>query len=153
MTYLLTLVTAFGSALFPLINIEAYLLGLGAVSDVGLVPAALAAAAGQTAGKVLVFLSARKALTWHRLERLRSRKSADKGPHRWDAWVQRLAPHRQGAFLLVLVSASVGLPPLLLVAAVAGGTRMKTLSFAVACMVGRFARFAALLAVPGLVGY
>ena len=50
----------------------------------------------------------------------------------------------------MLLSASVGFPPLFLVSAYAGRTRMTAALFVAVCLVGRAARFVALAASPHL---
>jgi membrane protein YqaA with SNARE-associated domain len=165
--YLLTTAVGFASALIPVVNVEVYLLSLLAL-HVNPVAAAGAGALGQTAGKVVVFLSARKAVHWKGLTRVRERwrawwraklrrpvrvpslRSLERQA-RWAARVERAATYRYGPVAVIAVSAVAGLPPLLLTSALAGATTMRTLTFTLACLSGRFVRFAALLALPGVV--
>jgi membrane protein DedA with SNARE-associated domain len=63
------LLTTFGvavaSALFPLINIEAYIAGVGAlVETFGIWPVALVAGAGQAVGKILWYEVGRSSMNW-----------------------------------------------------------------------------------------
>ena len=52
---------------------------------------------------------------------------------------------------MLLVSASVGLPPYLAIALLAGVGRVPLPTFLATGLVGRFARFGAIAASPGLV--
>lgn len=72
--------------------------------------------------------------------------------HRLADWTHRLSALEKpllGA-AVVLLSALVGLPPLLLVAFCMGARRMPVLVFAGACLVGRSARFVAVALLPAL---
>ncbi|HYN94421.1 MAG TPA: hypothetical protein VES42_11285 [Pilimelia sp.] len=51
---------------------------------------------------------------------------------------------------VLLLSATLGMPPLLLVTFYAAGTRMRAAVFAAVCLAGRTARFIAVAAVPDL---
>jgi membrane protein YqaA with SNARE-associated domain len=147
-TYLLTIGVAFVSAWLPVVNIEVYLVGLLATTSVTPWSMSLAAAAGQTGGKVLMFLSARGVLASPWVRR-RLQRGAGGRAQRWTAWVTARAEGWVGV-AVVLLSAVVGLPPLLLVSVVAGTTRMPVLAFAGSCLVGRWLRFFLLLTAPGV---
>lgn len=153
-----TVLTGFVSAFVPMVPIEPYLVGLVATTSYPAVPLGVAAAVGQTAGKLLIFLGVRGAVRSPRLRAWLGRKTtADP-----DAPVGRIraAGRRLTALLdrpayaapIVLLSASVGFPPLFLVSAYAGRTRMTAALFAAVCFAGRAARFVALAAAPGLFG-
>lgn len=130
------------SALVPLINAELYLLAAGAlVSPLVLPLVAMFAAAGQMVGKLVFFGAARGA----------GRFTGVTGRRRLDRWRERLARWRGAEPALVFVSASVGLPPLAVVSAVAGLTGMRTRTFLLLGFAGRFLRFAVVLAVPVIV--
>jgi membrane protein YqaA with SNARE-associated domain len=154
---LATVLTGFVSAFLPVVPVEPYLVALVATTAYPAVPLGLAAAAGQTAGKLLIFLAVRGAVRSSRLRAWLDRKTAT-DPGRPVGRV-RAASRRLTALLdrpayaapVVLCSASVGFPPLLLVSAYAGRTRMTAALFAAVCLVGRAARFVALAAAPHLV--
>jgi membrane protein YqaA with SNARE-associated domain len=153
---LATLATAFVSALVPAVPVEPYLVALVATTAYPAVPLALAAAVGQTAGKLLIFLGVRGAV---RSRWLRRRAPAGSGGSRRLRRV-RAAAVRLTALLdrpaygvpVVALSASVGFPPLVAVSAYAGRTRMPASLFAAVCLAGRTARFVALAAAPQLFG-
>lgn len=152
-TLLLTFVVAVGSALLPLINAEAYLLGVNAIADGGGWALALAASAGQTVGKLVLFLAARGAISapWlTRWRRPRGRHHRPARDGRVQRWVRRVQQQRHGAVVVVAASASIGLPPLLATSVLAGATTMRATTFAVTCLLGRWARFGVLLAAPTL---
>ncbi|WP_243057166.1 hypothetical protein [Nocardioides sp. SR21] len=133
MTEVLAVLSALGtglaSALLPLVNAEAYgLLAATRTHTVVAVLVVLALAAGQTAGKLVLFESARR------------------GGGRWAA---KLSESRWAGRVtgppVVLASAAVGLPPLAIVSLAAGAAHQRRWLFAVLCLVGRTARFAVLV--------
>lgn len=147
----------FVSALVPVVNAEAAALAV-AVSSTSrtVVTVALALPLGQTCGKLVIFEGARRGIRGRWQARL-----AYQPRHRTSrarAWQERavalLASRRRGS-AVVLASASRGLPPLLLVSAVAGAASGRRRDFALCCLVGRSARFltaglGVVAAVPGL---
>ncbi|KWX00699.1 hypothetical protein C3Y87_16705 [Carbonactinospora thermoautotrophica] len=138
-----------GSAVVPALNAEAYLLALGSLADGPLLWLhALAAAVGQMTGKMLFYAIGRGALSLPRLRR----KTTARGRwaariERWQDWARR---HAWGPAAVSLLSASVGLPPFALWSALAGTLRMQWWSFLLCGLAGRYARFAVVLAAPGL---
>lgn len=126
-----------GSALVPFVNAEAY-----AVVTAGAAPAVLvvlALAAGQTVGKVVLFESARRgAARW-----------TPKDPSsRRGRWLERVTPWLRSPRTgppLVLVSSTLGMPPLAVVSVAAGASGQRRLLFASLVLVGRLARFAAIV--------
>ncbi|HET6482115.1 MAG TPA: VTT domain-containing protein [Actinoplanes sp.] len=139
------------SAFLPFTPAEPYL--IAAVATTGTPPVALgvAAAVGQTAGKVLIFLGARGAIrsTW--LRRRHSRRTP--GPRRWPKALARLVEvmeRPRQAIGVLLVSAVTGFPPLLAVSVYLGRTPMRPLAFAAACLLGRTIRFVTIAFVPQL---
>ncbi|MCU1604539.1 MAG: conserved rane protein of unknown function [Modestobacter sp.] len=177
----LGLVVGAVSAVTPFLPVEAYVIGLAVTrSPTVAVAGALAAAVGQTAGKLVLFSTARSAGRSRWLSRLRERgakaaaevvaeaavpeQTGQPGPagpvrrrlHRAGAGVRRanaagirLLSGRAGPGV-VLVSGSVGLPPLLAIAFYAGTSTMRVRSFLAACLVGRTVRFVMLALVPDL---
>jgi membrane protein YqaA with SNARE-associated domain len=153
------------SAFLPLTPAEPYL--LAAVTTTGAPPVALgvAAAAGQTVGKVLIFLGARGAIRspWlHRQPSGRAR-TAPEPPGRLRTTLAR--PKAAGARLVevidrprqatgvLLVSAVTGFPPLLATSVYLGRTPMRPAAFAATCFLGRMIRFVTIALAPRLAGY
>lgn len=134
----------FGSAIVPVLNAEGYAVIASARGGViTAVLIALALGVGQTAGKLLLFETSRRGSA--RLSAL-MRRDRHK-PGRWSARVRRLLGDRRTGVPLVLLSSSVGVPPLAVVALAAGASPQRRIEFGAACLVGRMGRFSA-LAVP-----
>ncbi|WP_405425813.1 VTT domain-containing protein [Micromonospora sp. NBC_00617] len=136
------------SALVPVVNAEAYVVVAGHRGG-PVVVAVLALALGQTAGKLLLFESARRGTG--RLARRLGRHSGSgrtaARAARWTGPIRRWLSRRRTAVPTVLVSAAVGVPPLAVVSVAAGTVGLRRWEFAVACLVGRVIRFA-LLVLP-----
>jgi membrane protein YqaA with SNARE-associated domain len=150
-----TLLVGFVSAVVPAVPIEPYLVGLVATTSYAAVPLGLAAAVGQTAGKLLIFLGVRGAVRSRWLRRRAGPTPEAAPPGRLRSAARRLTTlldQPRYATPVVLLSAAVGFPPLLAVSAYAGRTRMTAGLFAAVCLVGRSARFVALAAAPHLFG-
>lgn len=149
MTVLSVLAVAFVSALVPVVNLEIYLGGTALLGGsrtwwevTGL---ALVAAVGQLAGKTLFYLAGRGALTLPkrlRPERPRRHRTAA----RMLRWQQRMQQRPWLSAAFVGTSAAVGLPPFALVSVAAGSLRIPLGVFLGAGLVGRWARFAVVLA-------
>jgi membrane protein YqaA with SNARE-associated domain len=173
----LGLVVGAVSAVTPFLPVEAYVIGLAvAQSPTVAVAGAVAAAVGQTAGKVLLFTTARGAASSSWLQRLRDRGAKEAaeiaaaeeageqppgGPVRRalrpvGRWLKRV--NAVGITLLsgrwgpgvVLLSGAVGIPPLLAIAFYAGTSKMSLRAFIVTCLLGRTIRFVVLALVPDL---
>ncbi|SDL75513.1 hypothetical protein SAMN05216298_5071 [Glycomyces sambucus] len=173
--YLSTLVTAFVSAFVPITPIEPYLIGVAAVTGYGPVGLGLTAAVGQTAGKTVIFLGARGVFRSGRVQRWvarvsehRRRKRVVNADQPVSALRQRIralgVPLRTAAAMLtallekpaltlpiLLLSAFVGLPPLLATSIYIAGTPMRTPVFATVCFTGRAARFIVIAFGPQLI--
>ncbi|PYC67725.1 hypothetical protein C7C45_20510 [Micromonospora arborensis] len=153
------------SAFLPFTPAEPYL--IAAVATTGAPPVALgvAAAAGQTVGKILIFLAARGAIRSAWLQRRLSRRppAAPRRPGRPGLLLAR--PKAAGARLvevlerprqatgMLLVSAVSGFPPLLAASVYLGRTPMRPVAFAATCLLGRAIRFVAVALAPQLAGY
>ncbi|MEV0458956.1 hypothetical protein [Catellatospora methionotrophica] len=154
------------SAFLPIIPAEPYLITAGATTDAAPMALGIAAAAGQTAGKVLIFLGARGAIrsAWlqHRASR-RNRAAADSPPGRQATMLARpkaavarlirLMDRPGPAAGVLLVSAVTGLPPLLATSVYLGRTPMRPAAFAAICLLGRTIRFVTVALAPQLAGY
>jgi membrane protein YqaA with SNARE-associated domain len=154
------------SAFLPFTPAEPYL--IAAVATTGAPPVALgvAAAAGQTAGKVLIFLGARGAIRSPWLQRRLSRRTPPAAPQPPGRLGTMLAgPKAAGARLVkvlerprhatgvLLVSAVTGFPPLLAASVYLGRTPMRPVTFAATCLLGRTIRFVTIALAPQLAGY
>ena len=142
------------SALVPLVNAEVYALAVGATaSPMVAVLAAVALAVGQTGGKWVWYTSGRKGVEMRKRSLRRKTPddgiadgAADTAEHagRLAVLTRRLHDRRSSAGI-VLLSGSVGLPPLALVAVAAGATKMRLLDFLLCCLAGRVVRFGLVL--------
>jgi membrane protein YqaA with SNARE-associated domain len=153
------------SAFLPFTPAEPYL--IAAVTTTGAPPVALgvAAAAGQTAGKVLIFLGARGAIHSPWLRRRLSRRTPDV-PEPPGRLGRMLARPKAAAVRLVevidrprqttgvlLISAVTGFPPLLAASVYLGRTPMRLATFAATCLLGRTIRFVTIALAPHFAGY
>ena len=129
------------SAVLPITPVEPYLVAAAATDHGNPVALGLAAALGQTIGKLALFLTSRGALKSAWLQRkLASVRRA--GRHR------RPPPDRPWpAAGLLAVSAGTGIPPLLATTVYFGTTRMRAGVFAAICFAGRAVRFVAITSV------
>ena len=147
-----------GSAVVPVMNAEAYVLGVGVSGALDPVVAAIGVSIGQTIGKIAMFLAVR-----HRPGYAARRKKEPKAVDletRWGRFVQwnrdvskRLLDamsDRKWGIPVTLLSAFVGVPPLYGVALIGGASRMGVLTFGLSVLTGRGARFILLALGVGL---
>ncbi|MCY1145659.1 hypothetical protein OWR29_47305 [Actinoplanes sp. Pm04-4] len=144
------------SAFLPFTPAEPYV--IAAVATTGTPPVALgvAAAIGQTAGKTLIFLTARGALRTPWLRRRLGQAGPSRPRGRLRAAGAKLVEvmDRPGPALGVLLASGVtGFPPLLAVSVYLGRTPMGPVTFAATCLVGRTVRFVTLALAPHLIGF
>jgi membrane protein YqaA with SNARE-associated domain len=146
------------SAFLPFTPVEPYL--IGAVAATGAPPLALgvAAAVGQTAGKVVIFLGARGAIRSPWLQRrLGRRPPAAPGrlarPRAAGARLVAVLDRPRQAGGMLLVSAVTGFPPLLAASVYLGRTPMRLVVFAATCLLGRTIRFLTIALAPALAGH
>ena len=139
------------SALVPLVNAEVYALAVGATATpLVAVLCAVALALGQTGGKWVWYVSGRKGVEMRKRSLRRRRpdddSAADDREHagRLAVLTRRLHDRRSSAGI-VLLSGSIGLPPLALVAVAAGATKMRLQDFLLCCLAGRVLRFGLVL--------
>ena len=125
------------SAFLPLTPVEPYLLAAAATTGAPPVALGVAAAVGQTAGKVAIFLGARGVF-----RRLPVRRKTPR-------LVQVLDRPGQATGMLLL-SAVTGIPPLLAASVYLGRSPMRLLTFAATCLLGRTARFTTVAYAPHL---
>lgn len=151
----LTLGISLISALLPVVNAELYLIALVTQQpQLAWWLVGLAAAVGQLIGKLAFFYlgrgSVRLPARWRRLHH-----AAD--PQRHRRWSGRLARFRQTCrdrpvwtAAVLLTAAAVGLPPLAATSFAAGVAGISVRLFVLTGLIGRFARFGAIAASPGL---
>lgn len=130
------------SALLPVLNVEVYLSALAAAEPVDVWMIAVAAALGQMLGKIVYYYLGRSSLSWAWVRRKTDKPAFQDALARWQAKVEG-RPWVAAGF--VLLSASVGIPPLAIVSVLAGTLRMSLTMFVVVGFVGRLARFASVL--------
>ncbi|MDO9457407.1 VTT domain-containing protein [Nocardioides sp.] len=128
------------SALLPFLPIEAFIVG-GAAAQPG-VPAAIslgiAAGAGATVGKIIWYQLARRGSESAWAQKKLSSPKVKAGYERWTA---RMEGRPVYAGVVMFIAASVGIPPLLAMAAVAGMLKMPMWVFVPTVFVGRSLRF------------
>lgn len=144
--YVAMFVVALISGVFPLVNSELALVGvaLGGTAVPQLLVLALLAALGQTVTHSTLYLSARglTSVGEQRRERLRAR--IERGRAVVARWGTKTT-------LLLFSSATLGLPPMMLVAVVAGALGIRFRTFVLVGLAGRVLRFAAIAVAAGLV--
>jgi membrane protein YqaA with SNARE-associated domain len=140
------------SALVPAFNTEFYLAGLAAAQpQLPLGWLALTAAIGQMIGKLVFYCVGRGVLVLPtRLRRGPGWQPAGRWARQW-RWLQETSQRRPMWIAgVLLASALTGLPPFMAVSVLAGMARVRLVTFLVTGLIGRFARFAAILAFAGL---
>lgn len=143
MTLLSLWITTFGvcvaGAIIPFINTEIYLLSVSALSPRGFVwPLVTAATLGQMVGKVAMFYAGRGVL---RIRHARVRRAVE-------SLRGRLESRPLLAKGVLLSSATVGLPPLYVMAVACGTIGMGVVSFFLIGSVGRLIHFAVVALIP-----
>lgn len=148
------------SAIVPVANAEAYVIGSQVTAIAGAVPIAVGVAIGQTIGKLVLFLGVRQGreLPFVRHRRAEARRQPVGPARAWFrtvlAWLLERIGQKRWGLPIVLLAAIVGVPPLYAVALLAGATTMRVGWFAGAVLVGRITRFVLLaLGVGGLSGW
>jgi len=138
---------SFASALIPLINIEAYLIGLGAfTAGEAIWTLSLVGGIGQMAGKLVWYYLGANALRW---SWVRQKVEKPKAQAKLELWRTRTHDRPWVASALLFVSAVSGFPPFAIVAVLAGQLRMSVVLFLVMGVAGRTLRFAAFLGGAG----
>ena len=160
---LVALLTSVGfgavSAVIPVVNAEAYVVGSQVSAIAGAVPIAVGVGIGQTLGKLILFLSVRQGKKLPFVRHRRAEAHGPVGPFRARvraviARLLELVGQKRWGLPIVLLAAVVGLPPLYAVALLAGATTMRVHWFALVVLVGRITRFVLLaLGVGGLHGW
>ncbi|MFC7340106.1 VTT domain-containing protein [Saccharopolyspora griseoalba] len=147
--------TAALGALFPLVNIELYLLGVvSTVDGVSWWGLALAAAIGQVAGKTLFYFAGRGGFALG--ERLTRRVQRERNG-RWAAWLdgfhRRTQEHPWWGMGVLAASAVPGLPPYSLMCLLSGAAGLPLLGFLAASLLGRVGHFLIVAGAPGVLSW
>lgn len=150
MLLLATLGVSIASALLPFVNIEAYMIVLGAKITPAQAPMyAVVGGIGQTIGKVIWYYVALKSVNsaWARkkLESPKMKASIAK-------WHARTESNPWVAAAVMFAAAFGGIPPLLAMAVVAGAIAMPLWVFVPTTLVGRILRFWLILIGGDFVG-
>jgi membrane protein YqaA with SNARE-associated domain len=128
-----TFAFALAGGIVPVLNVEAYLVSLSALSPGAPVwPVALAAALGQMTAKSLLYFAGRGVV---RLPLCRMAQ-------RIEAASARLAASPHGSLAVVTASAVTGVPPFYATSVAAGVLRVRFTSFLAVGLAGRLLRFA-----------
>jgi membrane protein YqaA with SNARE-associated domain len=135
------------SAFLPVVSAEVFAVVTG-VRGSHVMVAVVALALGQTAGKLLLFESARRGT--RRLARMRAARGdavasrPGRVAARWAGRMRRWLARRRTGLPTVLVAATTGIPPLAVVSLAAGPAGLRRWEFAAVCLLGRVIRFAVL---------
>ena len=145
--------TAALGAVFPLVNIELYLLGVVPLAQgVPWWAFAIAAAVGQVAAKTLFYLAGKGGFALG--ERLNKRVHAQR-TGRWAAWVERFrhgtAERPWWGMGVLAVSAVPGIPPFSLMSLLSGAAGLPLIGYIAASVVGRTGHFLLVAGAPELV--
>lgn len=131
------------SALLPLINIEAYLVGLAALSsDTRIWVLASIGGAGQMLGKLVWYYLGANAVRWGWIRR---KVEKPKAKAKLELWRERTHERPLLGAVVLFLSAAAGVPPLAVIAVLAGQLRMSLTLFVVVVFVGRTLRFVVVL--------
>ena len=144
LVWLTTCVFSLASALLPFLPMEVYILGAGAKYAHGTWSAiwlGFAAGVGATFGKIIWY---ELALHGSRLSWVQKKLSKPKIAAAYERWTDRMQGRPWYAAAIMFIAASVGIPPLLAMAAVAGFLEMPMWVFIPTVVVGRTIRFALL---------
>ncbi|WP_051485800.1 VTT domain-containing protein [Nocardioides sp. J54] len=138
--WLTTFAFSLASALLPFLPIEVYIVG-AAASDrttAAAIALGIAAGAGATVGKVVVYEAARRGSESRWAQK---KLSAPKVRATYDKWMGRMQGRPWYGVAVMFLAASAGLPPLLAMAALAGILRMPLWAFIPTVLLGRTIRF------------
>ncbi|HWU22159.1 MAG TPA: hypothetical protein VN088_11585 [Nocardioides sp.] len=144
LVWLTTCLFSLASALLPFLPMEVYILGAGAKygdSTGAAISLGIAAGVGATCGKIIWY---ELALHGSRLPWVQRKMSKPKIAEAYARWTTRMQGRPWYAAAIMFIAASVGIPPLLAMAAVAGFLKMPLWVFIPTVVVGRSIRFALL---------
>lgn len=147
--------TAALGSVFPVVNIELYLLGvLSTVHGLVWWPMALAATAGQLTGKTVFFFAGRGSFTLsNRLGKLTQAKEGS----RWSKWLetfhQRTEEKPWWGLGMLLIGAITGIPPFTVMCFLSGAAGIPILGFLGISLAGRAVHFLLVAGAPQLLQY
>jgi membrane protein YqaA with SNARE-associated domain len=131
------------SALFPLVNMEAFIVGVGAMADEPSIwVVALVGGLGQAVGKVPWYEVSRTSLHWGFV---RKKLEDPRWQTRYQAVHDRVAQRPLIALVVLFASSLVAVPPLAITTVLAGQLEVNRALFYSTVAVGRALQFAALL--------
>jgi len=134
-TALATVFFTFAAGVFPLINAEIYLAAVATqIQQADALPLAFAAGLGQMLGKLpWYYASARSTdIPW-----MRKRLESGKFQASFENWRARIHGRPWFSAAVMMASSLFGLPPLLVMGAVAGALRIRLWIFAGTILIGR----------------
>ena len=134
------------SGVFPLANSEAALIALGAASPYGwpkLIVLAVVVALGQSVTHAMVFQSARRLASAGAKRRVKLEARIAKARELGAKW-------QKSELLLITLGATIGIPPQVLVALLAGVIGIRFRTFVAIDVCGRIARFTTIVVVAHL---
>lgn len=108
----------------------------------GLWLVAFVAGLGQTVGKLIWYEVGRRSLTWSFVRR---KMSTPRAQQLRTLWHDRLEARPGVSGAALFLAAPVGLPPLFVMAVVAGQRKLNRVGFVIIALIGRTLRFAAVL--------
>ena len=149
--YLTVALVGFASAFQPFTPVEVYVVGVMATTGAAPVLVGVAAAVGQTGGKVVVFLASRGLVRWSFVRRMIDRERPPSPIRRRMAALVALLDRPRWSAVMLLLSAVTGIPPLIATTVYAARTPMRLPVFALLTLVGRTVRFVVLALTPALV--
>lgn len=130
---------SFASALIPILNVEVYLGAVAAKLDgVSSWQLATVAGLGQAAGKVVWYYAGLHSL---KIAWMQKKMDTVKWQAAYDRWHARIVGRPFLAGGISFASAVTGVPPLAVIAVIAGALRMNFVVFLVTVVVGRTIRF------------
>lgn len=159
MSGFLTVLSALGfgvlSSILPIFNSELYIGVVAAAAQPATTAiAVLAMAVGTVGGKVVLFLLARSGSERLGVGKAQEQENRPPATSRFRLWVRQTSDlllswlgDRVLGPLTILLASIFGIPPLFIVAVMAGVARQNLILFSLAVFIGRFARFAA-VALP-----
>ena len=134
-TALATVIFTFAAGVFPLLNAEIYLAAVATqIQQTEALPLAFAAGLGQMLGKLpWYYASARSTdIPW-----MRKRLESGKFQASFENWRERIHGRPWFSAAIMMASSVFGVPPVLVMGAVAGALRMRLWIFAGTILVGR----------------
>ena len=138
--WLTTCFFSFASAMLPFLPMEVYIVGAGAAEGgtAAAISLGIAAGAGATVGKIVWYEAARRGAesAW-----AQKKLSKPKVKASYEKWTARMQGRPAYAVVIIFISASVGIPPLLAMAAVCGLLKMPLWAYIPTVFVGRTIRF------------